>query len=107
MAFDVNEFFQSVDIILTQRLADLSYDKTVIATIVDDSDKEKGHYVVSNGTIKFDAYSNDTSYKIDDQVRVTILNGDWSQKKFIVGKYSDKDTTSTAVNYVPPLGTVM
>lgn len=107
MAFDINEFFKSIDIILTQRLSDLSYDKTVIATIVDDSDKERSHYVVSDGTIKFDAYSNDTSFKNDDQVCVTILNGDWSQKKFIIGKYSDKDASSSAINYIPPLGTVM
>ena len=105
--FDVNQFFESVDIILTQRLSDLSYDKTVIATIVDDSKKDKGHYVVSDGTIKFDAYSNDDSYKVDDQVRITVLNGDWSQKKFISGKYSDKDSVYTAVKYMAPLETTM
>lgn len=107
MAFDVNEFFQSVDIILTQRLADLSYDKTIIATIIDDSDKNQGHYIVSDGTIKFDAYSNDLSYRIDDQVRITILNGDWNQKKFIAGKYSNNELTNAAVTYIPPLGTTM
>jgi hypothetical protein len=106
MAFDVEQFFQSIDIILTQRLSDLSYDTTVIATIVDDSDKSKGHYVVSDGTIKFDAYTSDTSYKTDDQVRVTVLNGDWSQKKFIEGKYTEGDNTS-AIPYIPPLGTTM
>lgn len=106
MAFDIEQFFQSIDIILTQRLSDLSYNTTVIATVVDDSDKEKGHYIVSDGTIKFDAYSSDVNYKIDDQVRVTILNGDWSQKKFIEGKYTDGDSTS-AISYIPPLGTIM
>lgn len=106
MAFDVDQFFQSIDIILTQRLADLSYDKTIIATIVDDSDKDRGHYVVSDGTIKFDAYTNDINYRIDDQVRITVLNGDWSQKKFIEGKYTDGDGVS-AITYTPPLYTVM
>ncbi len=106
MNFDVEQFFQSIDIILTQRLSDLSYDTTVIATIVDDSDKNKGKYIVSDGTIKFDAYSNDTTYQVDDQVRVAILNGDWSQKKFIEGKYVEKNNTS-ALTYIPPLGTTM
>ena len=78
MTFDVEQFFQSVDIILTQRLNDLSFDKTVVMTITDDSDKSRGHYIVSNGTLEFDAYSTDTEYKKDDQVRITILNNDWS-----------------------------
>lgn len=106
MAFDVEQFFQSVDIILTQRLNDLSYDKTIVATIIDDSDKAQGHYIVSDGTINFDAYSNDTAYRVDDQVRVTILNGDWSQKKFIAGKYSDGQS-NIPLTYTPPLDTVM
>ncbi len=106
MAFDVEQFFQSIDIILTQRLSNLSYNTTVIATIIDDSDKQKGHYIVSDGTIKFDAYTNDINYKIDDQVRITILNGDWSQKKFIEGKYVDGDGISV-IPYIPPLGTTM
>jgi hypothetical protein len=106
MAFDIEQFFQSIDIILTQRLSNLSYNTTVIATIIDDSDKAQGHYIVSDGTIKFDAYTNDTNYRVDDQVRVTILNDDWSQRKFIEGKYIEGDGTS-AMPYIPPLGTVM
>lgn len=107
MAFDVEQFFQSIDIILTQRLANLSYDKTVIATVVDDSDKKNGHYFVSDGTVKFDAYSSDAEYKIDDQVRITILNGDWDQKKFIAGKYTGEENNSTPLIYVSPLSTTM
>lgn len=107
MAFDVEQFFQSIDIILTQRLANLSYDKTVIATVVDDSDKKNGHYFVSDGTVKFDAYSSDAEYKIDDQVRITILNGDWDQKKFIAGKYTGEENNSTPLTYVSPLSTTM
>lgn len=107
MAFDVEQFFQSIDVILTQRLNDLSYDKTIIATIINDSDKENGHYIVSDGTIKFDAYANDLNYKIDDQVRITVLNGDWSQKKFIAGKYSDKENNNVPLSYKPPLSTTM
>lgn len=106
-SFDVESLFQSIDIILTQRLNALSYDTTVIATIVDDSDKDKGHYIVSDDTIKFDAYTTDATYKIGEQVRVTVINGDWSQKKFIEGKYSDKEADKKAVTYIPPLGTTL
>ena len=105
MSFNIEEFFNSIDVIVEQRLADLSYDTTVIATITDDSDKEHGHYVVTDGTIRFDAYVNDMNYKTGDQVRVTIMNGDWSQKKFIVGLYTDNGT-GQVVTYIPPLGNV-
>ena len=105
MSFNIEEFFNSIDVIVEQRLADLSYDTTVIATITDDSDKEHGHYVVTDGTIRFDAYVNDMNYKTGDQVRVTIMNGDWSQKKFIVGLYTNNGT-GKAVTYIPPLGNV-
>lgn len=106
-SFDVESLFQSIDIILTQRLNALSYDTTVIATIVDDSDKDKGHYIVSDDTIKFDAYTTDATYKTGEQVRVTVINGDWSQKKFIEGKYSDKEADEKSVTYIPPLGTTL
>ncbi len=106
-SFDVESLFQSIDIILTQRLNALSYDTTVIASIIDDSDKDNGHYIVSDGTIKFDAYTSDTTYKSGDQVRVTVVNGDWSQKKFIEGKYSNKENEGKPITYIPPLGTTL
>lgn len=105
MSFNLDDFFKSIDVIVEQRLTDLSYDTTVIATITDDSDKARGHYIVSDGTITFDAYVNDTNYKSGDQVRVSIMNGDWSQKKFIVGLYSE-NATDGALTYIPPLGNV-
>ena len=105
MSFNIDEFFESIDVIVKQRLSDLSYDKTIIATIIDDSDKARGHYVVTDGTTRFDAYANDINYKTDDQVRVTIVNGDWSQKKFIAGLY-DENKANSAVSYMPPLGNV-
>lgn len=107
MAFNIEELFDSIKVIVTQELNNVSYDTTVIATIVDDSDKAKGHYVVSDGTIKFDAYTNDTEYKTGDQVRVTVINGDWSQRKFIEGKYVNESTTAAAATYIPPLGTTI
>lgn len=106
MSFNVEQIFQAVDIILTERLKDVQYDSTIICTIVDDSKKEQGYYTVTNGNIKFDAYTDDTSYRNDDQVRVSILNGDFSQKKFIDGKYIG-DKSKEPVSYVAPLDTVL
>lgn len=102
MAFDVEQIFGAIDVILNQRLQDVSFDKTIICTIVDDSDKKNGHYIVTDGTIKFDAYTSDASYRNDEQVRVSVLNGDLTEKKFISGKYvADED--SQPISYTPPL----
>ena len=106
MSFNVEQIFQVVDVILTERLKDVQYDSTMICTVVDDSKKEQGYYTVSNGNVKFEAYTNDTSFKNDDQVRVSILNGDFSQKKFIDGEYIG-DNNKEPVFYTSPLDTVL
>lgn len=106
MSFNVEQIFQAVDVILTERLKDVQYDSTMICTVVDDSKKEQGYYTVSNGNVKFEAYTNDTSFKNDDQVRVSILNGDFSQKKFIDGEYIG-DNNKEPVFYTSPLDTVL
>lgn len=106
MSFNVEQIFQAVDVILTERLKDVQYDSTMICTVVDDSRKEQGYYTVSNGNVKFEAYTNDTSFKNDDQVRVSILNGDFSQKKFIDGEYIG-DNNKEPVFYTSPLDTVL
>jgi hypothetical protein len=59
-------------------LNDISYDVTEICTIVDISDSKNGHYIVTDGTIKYDAYCESTNYKVDDIVRVSIMNGDYT-----------------------------
>lgn len=106
MAFDVENLFQAVDIIVGQRLQDVSFDKTIICTIVDDSKKKNGCYVVTDGTIKFNAYVNDATYRNNDQVRVSILGGDFGEKKFIVGKYTG-DEDSAPITYESPLASIV
>ena len=106
MAFEVEQLFKSIDIILNQRLQDVNFDKTIICTIVDDSDKKNGCYVVSDGTIKFNAYVSDATYKKDDQVRVSVLGGDFSEKKFITGRYTG-DENSSPITYKSPLESII
>lgn len=102
MAFDIEQLFGAIDIIVEQRLQDVNFDKTIICTIVDDSDKANGCYVVSDGTIKFKAYVSDSTYRNNDQVRVSILNGDFSEKKFITGRYTGNEDSSP-ITYRSPL----
>lgn len=106
MAFDIEQLFQSIDIILGQRLHDVNFDKTIICTIVDDSDKKNGCYIVSDGTIKFKAYVSDSTYNKDDQVRVSILGGDFNEKKFITGRYTG-DEQSKPITYKSPLESII
>lgn len=106
MAFEVENLFQAVDIIIGQRLQDVSFDKTIICTIVDDSKKKNGCYVVTDGTIKFNAYVSDATYKNNDQVRVSVLGGDFGEKKFITGKYTG-DEDSSPITYKSPLDSVI
>lgn len=82
---------QAVDEIVRKRLEGISYDSTILCTIVDNSRKDEGVYTVSNnGTTRFDAYSSDTSYRVKDNVYVQIPGGDWNQQKIILAKKKDK-----------------
>ena len=108
MAIEVDNLFQALDIILDQRLQKINYDKTDICIIVDDSDAKNGRYWVSpnNGETRYEAYSESEEYKKDEHVRVSILNGDYTQKKFIVGKYVVDDAI-VPITYVSPLDSVI
>ena len=56
---------QAVDEIVQKRLEGVSYDQTILCTIIDDDKKAEGLYIVSNnGTVKFEAYSDNTSYRL-------------------------------------------
>lgn len=100
------DIFQAIDIITSERLKQLSYDVTKKCTIVAVDDKTNGHYIVTDGSIKFDAYSDSTKYRVDDIVRVTIPNGDFTQTKYIEGKYVTSDAIKP-ITYVSPLESVL
>ena len=98
---------QAIDIIASKRAEENNaYDKTIICKVTDNSQAlTKGYYTVSNDTISFNAYSDNTSYKIGAYVRVSIPNGDYSQQKYIAGLYQYND--GQAINYVTPLDTFL
>lgn len=106
MSLDLEQFCKAIDIIVSERLSNMSFDSTMICTIMDASDKDRGHYIVSDGTIRFDAYTNDTSYNENDQVRVSVLNGNFNERKFIEGPYIG-DTSGAPVSYISPLSTTL
>ena len=79
--------FQAMDIIIAERLNGLNYDKTILCKIEDDSKKDKGEYIVTDGSSTFVAISKDASYIKGSSVYVTVPIGDFNQQKLIVGKY--------------------
>lgn len=88
----LESLFQGIDIIVSKRLEDVSYDKTIMCKIVDDSNKKNGEYRVTDGSITFIAYSENDLYKKNESVRVLIPQGDYSQQKYIVGKSVNNDS---------------
>ena len=83
---------QAVDTIVTQRLSALEYDQTILCSIVDDSRREEGIYRVTNGSTVFEAVSDQTNYRNDNNVYVLIPKGSWDETKTITGKKNNKDS---------------
>jgi hypothetical protein len=52
----------AISTIVSSALQDLSYDQTIICTIVDNSKSSNGEYRVTDGSIEFVAKSENTSY---------------------------------------------
>lgn len=102
----IESILQGVDIIIDKRLEEVSYDSTIICTIIDDSDKKNGKYRVSDGSVTYVAYSDQSKYKKGEQVRVSVPMGDFSKKKFILGKYVT-DNDIEPITYVSPVDTIL
>ena len=77
---------ESIEVIAESVLKGISYDKTITCTIVDDSKKEQGEYIVTDGSVQFTAYTSDTSFYKGTMVYVTIPEGDYGNTKIIVSK---------------------
>ena len=92
MAFNTEDLFQSIDTIVKQRLSEKGYDTTVICTIVDNSKKNQGIYTVTNNIIEFEAYADQTTYQINEKVRITIPEGNYNNTKWIEGRVLEQNT---------------
>lgn len=101
-------FCQAIDTIVTERLNAVVFDKTVLCTIVDDSKRKEGRYVVTetNSQTKFEAFSSNTDYRNNTNVYVTIPEGDMNQAKFIIGKKNTDDKLDS-YTYTRPFDTIV
>lgn len=100
---DYNEILlEAIDAVVSSRLADVNFDRTIVATIIDDSKAKEGQYTLSNESIEFVATSENTNYKKNDRVNVLIPSNDYSNPKTILSKCATKEN-ETPVAYVSPL----
>lgn len=88
-AADISEqLFQAIDAIVMERIRVLKYDKTVIATIIENDKALYGKYkVTTDDNITFYAYADTNKYILHDKVYVRIPEGDYTKQKIITGKY--------------------
>lgn len=86
---------ESVKIIGESLLEGLAFDKTIECTIIDDSLRQQGAYTVSDGSVSFTAYSENTSYRTNNVVYITIPNGDYDNDKIITGKKIKRTTNGS------------
>lgn len=105
MAEDYAEnLFQAVDTIVAERVKNLPYDHTVVATVLDATNAYTGTYkVTTDNNAKFTAYSDIKTYNAGDRVYVRIIDTDYYQSKTIVGKYIEpvniKSSSSDIIEY--------
>ncbi len=95
------ELFAAMDVIIGKRLEAVQKDNTILCTIEDATNAEKGEYIVSYSATKFIAHSDNTKYRAGQNVWVLIPDGDYNQEKIIIGKYTKN--TNTPYVWVDPM----
>ena len=77
---------QATEILAKNLINQVTYDRTILCSIIDDKEKEFGKYKVQNSEAIFDAYTSDTSFKKGNQVYVSVPMGNWDEQKLIIAK---------------------
>jgi hypothetical protein len=62
----LESLFVGIDTIIDKRFETLAYDKTIVCTIVDNSNSKNGEYKVSTGDVIYTAYSDTGKYSSGD-----------------------------------------
>ena len=93
------QIFQSIDLLVDNKINKLSFDRTEEAVVTDASRASEGIYTVSSGTVSYIAYSESRNYRNNDHVYVAIMNNDFTQQKVIISRVFDEVTG----NYRDPL----
>lgn len=86
--------FQSIDTIVSARLANLPYDQTIECEVINTDEDWDGKYIVKYQASTFTAKGTPKAYKVDDIVYVQIPKADFTQEKFIINKKTDVESQS-------------
>ena len=99
-ATDISEqLFQAIDAIVMERIRVLPYDKTVIATIIENKNAPYGKYkVTTDDNITFYAFSEVTNYPLYTRIYVRIPQGDYTKQKIITGRYIPDNNSTRVTN---------
>jgi hypothetical protein len=100
-------FCDAVDMLISRRLEGQSYDVTKVCTIIDDSQKRLGKYIVQEDSIKYEVYSINTFFSIGDSVLVSIPGGDYNMQKTILNKVVIDDDLKESAAYISPLSQML
>lgn len=87
------KLLEAMEIMSTQSLKEVSFDKTILCTVENNDDKKDGKYKVSDGTTTYTAYSSVTNYNVGTAVYVTIPEGNYNNQKIIIGKKTATDNS--------------
>lgn len=106
MGTDYNEILcTAIDTIVSAKIEGLQYDITKLCMIEDDSQRNSGKYIVSDGAVKFEAFSEDSTYRKGNNVQVVIPNNDYNMQKKIIGRVATTDTIP--FKYTSPMDTMV
>ena len=94
------QLFEAIDAIVMERIRTLKYDKTVVATVIENSKAPYGKYqVTTDDNITFYAYADTSKYELQDKVYVRIPEGDYTKQKIITGYYIPSESTLLVKDY--------
>ena len=82
----LNALNSAMEIHAQNAVKNLPFNKTELVEIVDITKRDQGWYVVWNGSTRYMAFSENTSYKMGAKVYVNIPNNNFDNQKIIVGQ---------------------
>jgi hypothetical protein len=62
----LESLFKGVDILIDKKLENVSFDSTIICSVINNSNSKNGEYKVSDGSVSYIAYSDQSDYKVGD-----------------------------------------
>lgn len=81
-----NSICEAINIIVSKKLAEAKYDRTINANIISLDNRETGEYTVKYEDLYFKAYAIniESTFNENDMVRVLIPENDWQNQKLIL-----------------------